>query len=367
MNPLPKHNLNGELSQRHGSVTPSGKQGSGSSPTLSVYLKGIGGISLIAAEREAELSEEIQGSYSELIKRICALPAKYRKSKEGDGLNGDASTDAIERLLRRLDFIGDAPRTKNANNIAGIRRCAKRLFKAREALIAANLRLVVHVAKAFASPHRPLLDLVQEGNIGLIRAAEKFDHRRGTKFSTYAHWWIKQAIQRAIHDKGETVRVPGRLSSLRAEISDAATELRQELGRQPGADEIAAAVGVTRDRVLLALGVPRREISLTDEDGSESQLLGSLEDPNNPDPVRLLEQRELSRIIARLLSVLDPREAEIVRLRFGLQLDRVRTLEEVGDQLRLSRERVRQLQSSALQKLRDPARGYGLTNYSAAN
>jgi RNA polymerase sigma factor (sigma-70 family) len=353
------------------SAGPTVESGSSSPATLSAYLKAVGSIPLIDAAREAELSTDIQKSRAELVDRVNALPARWREGlrkglDEAVDDEGDWSAGTTEQLLHRLSAIRESLTERDQVNADHIRACADRLYQAREALIAANLRLVVHVAKSFAAPRRPLLDLIQEGNIGLMRAAEKFDHRRGTKFSTYAHWWIKQAIQRAINDKGETVRVPGRLSTLRAEISDAAGDLRQELGCQPTTEQIAAAVGVSSERVALALGIPRREVGLTTEDSGEPQLLNSVEDPNNPDPVRLLDRRELCGTMSRLLETLQPREAEILRLRFGLQLDRVRTLEEVGEQMRLWRERVRQRQSSALRKLREPATVRGLRGYVAS-
>lgn len=322
---------------------------------------------MIDARKERDLSTRIQNSRAELVEHVDALPAALSGRLFADldrdvERGGDWSAATIETLLRHLDAMrGELPK-RHRVTIDKVRECALRLYRAREALISANLRLVVHVAKTFATQNRPLLDLVQEGNIGLMRAAEKFDHRRGTKFSTYAHWWIKQAIQRAIADRGDIVRIPGRLSALRAEISEAAADLRQQNKQQPGNAEIAATVGVSAERVELALAVPRREIGLGADGSGESHTLDSVEDINAPDPVHLLERRELRGIMSRLLATLHPREAEILRLRFGLR-ERPRTLEEVGEVMSLSRERVRQLQSSALRKLREPATERGLHQY----
>jgi len=217
----------------------------------------------------------------------------------------------------------------------------------------ANLRLVIHVAKRFVNRGVAFLDLIQEGNIGLIKAVGRYDHRRGTRFSTYAHWWITQAIDRAIVDKGRLIRLPVHVDQRRRKIARASGELRSELGRDPQPCEIADSLHLLPTQIQNVLEVARepQSIDCMNQGECETDLLQTLEDEHSYSPTQITEERQRREGIDRELRTLDPREEKIVRMRFGIGVGRPFTLKEIGEMLYLSRERVRQIERNALQKL----------------
>jgi RNA polymerase primary sigma factor len=281
-----------------------------------------------------------------------------------DGIPADMELSGIDKLVVDPVFLNRLEHYEHQlkNYLDTVEIEAK---KAERHLIQANLRLVVSVAKKHIGRGMPLLDLIQEGNIGLIRAVEKFDFHRGFKFSTYATWWIRQAITRAIADQARTIRIPVHMVETINKLLSVSRSLSQKLGREPSPEEIAVEMELPADKVREIAKVSQLPVSLESPIGEEedSHLGDFIEDQNALPPPDAASRQLLKEQIDSVLGSLTPRERRVLQLRFGLEDGRSRTLEEVGKEFNVTRERIRQIEAKALRKLRHPSRSRKLKDY----
>ncbi len=276
-----------------------------------------------------------------------------------DGISID---DPVKVYLKE---IGRVPLLSNDEEQELSERMAKGDIEARKRLSEANLRLVVSIAKRYVGRGMQFLDLIQEGNLGLIKAVEKFDHTKGFKFSTYATWWIRQAITRAIADQARTIRIPVHMVETINKVKKVSSQLLHECGHDPSAEEIAERLDMSVDKVREIMRVAQEPVSLETPIGEEedSHLGDFIPDDDAPVPAEAASQTLLKEQLADVLKTLTPREEKVLRLRFGLEDGRPRTLEEVGKEFNVTRERIRQIEAKALRKLRHPSRSKKLRDF----
>jgi RNA polymerase primary sigma factor len=324
-----------------------GVAGTGSSDSVRAYLKEIGKVRLLSAEQEVALAR--------CVERGIAAGARLDQLEEG------LEETAVEAVGG--GSLGTRPRRVDKRNEADERLRAEGMM-ARQVLVEANLRLVVSVAKWYRNRGLSFLDLIQEGNLGLMRAAEKFDYTKGFKFSTYATWWIRQAISRAIADQARTIRIPVHMVDNINAVVRAQRSLLQEEGREPTIEEVAKRSEMSADRVRDILRISQDTVSLEQPLGEDDfNLSDVLEDDAAPAPSDAATRAMLSEAVRNVLADLSERERKVVRLRFGLDDGQARTLEEVGREFGVTRERVRQIESKSLAKLRQPLRSGQLRDY----
>ena len=326
-----------EYGDRSAASRPSGRK---STDLVRIYLQEIGRVPLLGRDEEVALAQKVQ-RYMELLERRQTLAEALETSPSID--QWAEAIDLPTEQLRHLQRVGE---------------------RAKDHMIKANLRLVVSVAKKYQNRGLELLDLIQEGTLGLERAVEKFDPTKGYRFSTYAYWWIRQGITRAIATQSRTIRLPVHITEKLNKIKKAQRKISQEMGRTATIEDIARELELSPPQVRdLLVRVPR-SVSLETKVGKDKDTeLGDLLESEDMSPEDLAVRDGLSRDLTALLAELTPREQEVIRLRFGLEDGRTYSLAEIGRALELSRERVRQIESKALQKLRQPRRRNLIRDY----
>ena len=304
-----------------------------------MYLKEIGKVPLLSADEEIELAQNME--------------------------DGAVAIEKINVLKGRLDGASEEEKAEIKEEIKTLQRDVDKGADAKKRLAEANLRLVVSIAKRYVGRGMLFLDLIQEGNLGLIKAVEKFDYKKGYKFSTYATWWIRQAITRAIADQARTTRIPVHMVETINKLIRVSRQLLQELGREPSPEEIAKEMNMPVERVREILKISQEPVSLETPIGEEedSHLGDFIKDDNVPVPADAAAFTLLKEQLEEVLGTLTEREQKVLTLRFGLEDGRARTLEEVGKEFNVTRERIRQIEAKALRKLRHPSRSRKLKDY----
>jgi len=343
----------------------------GSEELLSIYLKEMGKYELLTPEREEELSRQIRGGFETIVTLILqskvnppeVVEAKRQieewKKRDPNLKPKKSYVNYFERLVETC--LSKYEKNKQVRTLCEkIKKCIDQIERAKDEMVKANLRLVVSIAKKYTKQGLPLADLIQEGNLGLMRAVYRFDYRKGNKFSTYASWWIRQSITRAILDKTRTIRLPVHFLELRNYVFKTFYEMTKELGREPTPEELSERTGVPYEKILSIFETAKDPISLETPIGDEESTLGNfIENKKSPSSYEVTRKRDVSEKIKKFLSTLSPREEKIIRMRFGLGEYEVYTLEEIGSIFKVSRERIRQIEKKALAKMRQLAQKEG--------
>lgn len=305
-----------------------------------------------------KLLERITARMKRFVDKIEKTEAEIERVRQACDGRRTRGLQALKKKLRTIEEEAGLPSAELKASYRRIFQAEKECTEAKNELIKANLRLVVSIAKRYINRGLSLLDLVQEGNIGLMKAVEKFEYRRGYKFSTYATWWIRQAITRAIADQARTIRIPVHMIETINKIIRISRDLVQDLGREPFPDEIAERMGFPPDKVRKILRITKEPISLETpvSDDDDTHLSDLIEDRNTPVPQDSVIFRDLIEQLDKTLSTLTPKEERVIRMRFGIGENYDHTLEEVGQVFEVTRERIRQIEAKALRKLKHPTR-----------
>ncbi|MER3422478.1 MAG: RNA polymerase subunit sigma [Nitrospiraceae bacterium] len=368
----------GEVEPASEQIEPEKEKEDTSFALESLYFRSFGERGLLSREEEVALAKRIdQGTRSirGVLREAVGIAARMRKDEavleamqelnEIRHLSGLSAT-ALDRAEENLSVLAKEAKNPHhgvsAQRMKQLDRCGRQikdsrvvLEEAKEELVRCNLRLVVDIAKHYNGRGLGLLDLIQEGNIGLMKAAERYQYRKGFKFSTYATWWIRQGITRALADQSRTIRIPVHMTESSHRIVRTTRRLAQQLGREPKAEEIAQALRVRPDKIQETMQVFQEPISLENPIGDGETLLGELvADRQAMSPDSHVHRNELTRELDRILGTLTPREQMVIRLRFGIGQDEPYTLEQVGKSLSVTRERIRQIEAKALKKLKMP-------------
>ena len=319
-------------------------------------------------EKRQQLKKEMRKTdpftKKQLEKKKKALEEKMEETSANLNLRKKVLEEITRSIIKRVKFMDDAEAKITKANLVEMERIERDLKMVRNRLIKANLRLVITVAKKYLNRGLAFLDLIQEGNMGLMKAAEKYDYQKGFKFSTYSTWWVRQAITRAIADYARTIRVPVHILETMNKITRVTTPLYQELGRKPTLEEISHKAGLPLEKVRKIMKVSNGAVSIETPIGDDDSKLGDfIADPKSPSPFEELVGTSCKEEIDKVLSTLTPREEKIIRMRLGIGEKTDYTLEEVGDVFGLTRERIRQIEAKALRKLKHPSRRKRLESF----
>jgi len=346
---------------------------------VQTYFRSMGDISVLSRDEETELARKIEEGKSIIEQLVVKLPPDIRMGKakgEPQDLSliakkeaNKTSDEVIRKSLEILDHLmiqneaephGHSEETATdylKTKYDRIKRARDLVTQAKDQLIIHNLRLVVNIAKHYIGRGGlSLLDLIQEGNIGLMKAIDKFDYRKGFKFSTYATWWIRQAITRALMDQTKTIRIPVHVIELYNKITNVTKELTQHLGREPRKEEIAKRLRVPVKKIEDVMKAIQEPVALQTSIGNDETTLEDIIGDDSSSPYEDADRHNLTEEMLKVLQTLTPKEEQVIRMRFGIGLDRDYTLEEVGLQLSITRERVRQIEAKAMRKLKHPNR-----------
>jgi len=376
---IDSHEMDGEQEE----VSETQEEYEKTADLVQTYFHSMGDIAVLSRDEETDLSRKIEEGHHIIRNIIQGLPLykillkgrSYYAQEDVDTAE-DKAENAVQKSLEMLDHLmaaegvpGEREREyKGLESEVGIgidevrriydriTKARKLVFEAKHELIVRNLRLVINIAKHYVGRGLSLLDLIQEGNIGLIRAIEKYDYKKGFKFSTYGTWWIRQAITRALMDQTKTIRIPVHVMELYNKVCTASKELAQQLGRDPVKEEIAHMLRIPVKKVEDVFKAMQDSITLQTPIGDDDSTLADMIGDDSPSPYSETEKNKLAEQIIDVLHTLTPREEEVIRMRYGIGVERDYTLEEVGRHLSITRERVRQIEEKAMRKLKHPRR-----------